>query len=275
MALRCSFNLQIASVILALAGCSRPVAPPDARLILAVRNIADAGLLGDPGFIAASLGTVLLPSSTAVRTRGRCSDGRAPDYPVESKRVTYRPSSGFWFTRRAEGEAVDVPSLFLHVARSGAPDFSYEVEDQKVCYPPRIEPGPTVSAVLEFSNVSGYACITGDRLKAILPRVRFVAATDGAMSYQYTGSVTSRSGVLVTFDYVFGQKCLLDIRAEENQRYSKRFIAARLKLQSCERRVDAAFPDADDVGRRMMDRLKAEQTTCGAYWDYLPGGSRH
>jgi hypothetical protein len=121
-----------------------------------------------------------------------------------------------------EGQDVVVPNMLSGTSiQTGKPRFNYYVSTEWFCRPGWTKLSEVKDASISFDDVPGFACITQEQLKALLPAATRVHATDGVIPYSYIGKMEQNSGTLVQFMFVYGVKCLLSARIDEGTRYSR------------------------------------------------------
>jgi hypothetical protein len=119
---------------------------------------------------------------------------------ADQEEIAFSPSSDFWFRRRAEGQDVAVHNMLLGTSGpTGEPRFSYYVSTKQLCYPGWNSLREETDATIWFNDVPGFACITQEQLKALLPGAKRHFATDGAIPYSYSGKARKNIGTSVEF----------------------------------------------------------------------------
>lgn len=243
--------LLFALAMLALAGCVttprepiEPIPPPPETgraewLLGRIKAVADEGALFEPDKVARLLSLSLKPGEAEMRAPfSNCGN----PYDGSSETRHYVPQEPNWYFASPEG----VP----HMQRPGFtinppavmrdPAFSYSVSKHKSCTG-RSEPKEYTDARIDFSYISGYACITPQVLNRVLPQAEEGRGTDGAMPYFYSGKFDDRTWTKVNFSFFFGTECLIGVTIDQSEMTGKRFLRARSKFQECKRQAELEY----------------------------------
>jgi hypothetical protein len=241
-------TLSLLVFVLALAGCdaslfgSNPPPPASGRaewLIRRVKALADAGVLYEPDKVARTLSLTF--QASAPETRQPYSNCTNP-YDSSRDTINYTPREPSWYGATPEGISHMLRPGFAvnRPAVMGDPKFTYSVSAYKSCTG-RAEPKEYTEAEVEFSYVSGYACITPQILSKVLPEAKYAYATDGAAPYDYTGKFNDKSKTTAEFHFFYGAKCMIGITITQSDKSGKRFLRAQTRFLQCTRKADRDY----------------------------------
>ncbi len=220
-----------------------PPPPPDSGraewLIGRMKALADAGVLFEPDKVAKILSLTL--QARAPQTREPSSNCANP-YDSSLETTSYIPQEGSWYGATPEGVPhMRRPGISINPpAIMGDPKFSYTISKHRGCTG-RAEPKKYTEARIDFSYVSGYACITTQLLNNILPEAKYEFGTDGAEPYDYTGKFDDKSKTKVEFHFFAGTQCLIGISVDQSEISGKRLLRARSQFQQCKQHADHEY----------------------------------
>jgi hypothetical protein len=238
-------TLSLFAIVLALTGCdagqfgSNPPPPASGRaewLIGRIKALTDAGVLYEPDKVARTLSLTFQASGP--ETRQPFSNCTNP-YDSSSDTINYTPQERSWYGTTPEGIShMPRPGFAINPpAIMGDPKFTYTVSTHKSCTG-WAEPKEYTEAKIDFSYVSGYACITPQILNKVSPEAKYVYATDGAAPYYYTGKFDDKSKTTAEFGFFAGTQCMISIAITQSDKSGKRFLRAKTLFLQCKRKAD-------------------------------------
>lgn len=248
---------------------SLPPRPEGDRLVRLLKQIADEAVLIDPERMAKEL-NIEMKFTTRNRndfTEKGCSvQGQ---YKVFS--VTEATVGDSWFKPTPEGvQNMEVPRAFINPAFiTGAPEVAFSLYRTVDCASPNYL---ELESTLSFANLSGFSCLTPDRLQKLIG-AEYRMATDGVSISSYSPPPTEAYGVVLEFGFRVGAGCAVGASIRQDSRDGFRERRAFIKWRACidKARADycAAHPDVKSQpdGRSLVH--DAEQKTCGDQRSFL------
>jgi hypothetical protein len=125
---------------------------------------------------------------------------------------------------------MQIPPAFInqgHVA--GKPEVRYEAYRSVQCKSPSYT---SIRARLSFNNLSGFSCLTPDRLQRLIG-AKFEMYTDGVSGSTYSPPATNVYGVSLEFIFRLGAPCAVGASVELDSRGGFREQRAFLKWRAC------------------------------------------
>lgn len=237
-----------------------------ARLLLKIKAIIDKGLLYEPQEMARTLQLQMrFKEEPANIARQTCPDGSAGTQTM----MTTAEIDNTWFKPGPEGiQHMKFPQAFINPAGEvGAPTVSYETFKSRRCGDKDYD---RVEAQLSFNNLSGFSCLTPDRLKTLI-NANYSMATDGVSVSSYAAPANDRYGSSVDFIFRMGAPCALGATIRQNTRDGQRERRAFSNWRWCSVRADHDFcathaalkPEESDLLRRNSEAV------CGTEESFL------
>jgi hypothetical protein len=246
--------------------------PDGDRLVRLLKQIADEGALIDPERMAKELRIAMTFETKPSDWQSKGCDAGGS---YKSFLVTRATVGESWFTSGSEGaQDMKVPaSVTTSADAAGAPQVGFSLYRTVDC---RTPDHTTIEASLDFSNLSGFSCITPERLQRLIGAEHRMA-TDGVSFASYTPPATDDYSVRLEFDFRAGGTCAAGASIRQRSRLDAREQRAFVKWRACldKARTDycAAHPglQASDQGALRIHEFGACESR-QAYIDREPPG---
>jgi hypothetical protein len=159
--------------------------------------------------------------------------------------TTLTAPSTSWFHSLPSGVGhVPVPAFTINPATvTGDPELSYEIIHYVYCGEwPRLQDGR--KATLTFDGLPAFNCLKPSQIRAAIPEVKLIVATDGVYLVEYRGRLDNASGTTLTFNFRAGVACALSARVSQDQEDGLRYRRAQFKFETCRVAADREFCSA-------------------------------
>ena len=200
------------------------------RFVRLLKKIADQrGLLLEPDRMAREL-DIPMTFETRPGNQGpkSCEAGGFDKSMLVTKGKAANDS---WYRETSEGiQNMQIPPAFInqgHVA--GKPEVRYEAYRSVQCKSPSYT---SIRARLSFNNLSGFSCLTPDRLQRLIG-AKYEMYTDGVSGSTYSPPATNAYGVSLEFIFRLGAPCAVGASVELDSRGGFREQRAFLKWRAC------------------------------------------
>jgi hypothetical protein len=163
---------------------------------------------------------------------------------------------------------VPVPAFTINPATvTGDPELSYEIIHYAYCAEwPRLQDGR--KATLTFNGLPAFNCLKPSQIRAAIPEVKLIVATDGVYLVEYRGRLDDTSGTTLTFNFRAGVACALSARVSQDREDGLRYRRAQLKFETCrvaaDREFCSAHPDFAGSDNEMLAEMNRQAVAkCG------------
>lgn len=228
-----------AAAVLPCLVSAAPAPRPGQVLIARLQVLADSGRMGDPDFVARTMGVTFSPADeqSTPPIMAPCAPGLTA-LPWHS--VTRHPDPAIAPKPTPFGRArMAVPAFTINPGGkvAGKPALTYAVRTEHDCTG-YVSLATEQTAEISFGPMSTYDCVTPDELRQWVPAATYQQGSDGAENWSYRNN---RTGARISFDFFAFTPCMLSIDVEQAPRLTPRYAAARRRQQLCMVPHQAAF----------------------------------
>jgi|GEM_PF-4557859 len=191
---------------------------PKEFFISKLKNVVDSGNLFEPNTISEILKINFQISTQSMAKFVDCSNSAG--YRT-SQKITISPIENNWFHALSSGTRnMKIPKQPFSNATSAheKTDLTYGIESYVSCDKNDPVQHENFSwAVLHFSGLPGYSCITPEDIQRLLPTAKYVSATDGAYAYRYQEPGDDDRTPNLTFYFIGRATCSTNAIIEGNK----------------------------------------------------------
>lgn len=216
-----------------------PPLPQGDQLVHLLKKISDEALLLEPERMAKELDIPMTFETKPSRYRSKpCEEGG----DQKSSLVTTATVAASWYKETPEGiPDMKIPPAFINpAAAAGKPEVHYDAYRTIRCKSPSYT---HIESRLSFGNLSGFSCLTPERLHKLIG-AEYDLATDGVALSSYWPPPTYAYGVVLRFTFRAGAPCAVAASIEQDSRTGLREKRAFLKWRACYDNARRAFCEA-------------------------------